>query len=1524
MSQTILCKGLGKPVKIIYPDDCKELSEELGKDELIRRMKALARAFQDMGQDDNEQYTGLALLMASDYYMSHQNKDVRLLAACCIADVFRIFAPEAPYRDADHLKEIFMFLIKQLRGLEDPASPSFKRYFYLLENLAWVKSFNICIELDDNQEIFCNLFKLMFTIINDKHSSKVKNFILDMMTPLITEADIVSQELLDNMLINIIEPHKTQNKHAYQLAKDLLIRTSNSLEPYIQAFFNNALMLGKMSESEVSDRLYDLIYELNNISPSVLLAVLPQLEFKLKSNEENERKAVTKVLAKMFSDPGSTLADQNKPLWNCFLGRFNDISISVRTTCVQFAQHFVQHHPELIKDIFEQIKVRQHDPEENVRMEVVNTVLAIAKKDFSLLSDELLSFIKERTLDKKFKIRREAMLGLGNLYKSIMGSDPVDSCQMERIDWVKDKVFHAYYQNSNDDRLLVERIFNICLVPYTLPAEERMKRLYLLYCRLDENAIRAFNEMLKHRSNVRNCVTQLIEAHEQTNQRTPIPMNPRLAALARTLPEPSKSLDQLRKLNQFLKDDKRLRYYFKLLVSQDCTCKKAQDAVKEILKKIGGGNPSHQNTLYNTVKYLLERTSPVMIDSSSMDILVEYVNESVQGLGMITDGIDGAAEKGVRLLSALSWVYPYYFNSDETYGNLLTFLKHEDDDIADLALQIIMSTGSKLENSFPNIYSSLLPVLQHTAKLGNPQQSKHAIRCINAVCKNKEPILGQVFEHVKKTLNPDSANFITSIVALGHIAQICPQEFASDMKNIVSKMIVKDLLMQDRTIGPSTTEAWYADHLVMEETHAKIQAMKLLVRWLLGLKTTANNSAMSTLRLLYTVIIHEGDLMEKGQINKPELARMRLQAGCCMLKVAEEPCFAEIITREQFQALALLINDSCYHVRLKFAIKLHKGLQSMKLPLEYMSIFSLAANDPLRERRQQIRQFLQTNIAKRRDYLKQNPSMAVKMYLFLPDYVMPYAIHLLAHDPDLKTHDHVEALKNIKDCLWFIMEPLVSRTEDYNYSFFRRLIENIKQTKDSQGPDDEDMNKKLYAVCDVALGLLKKTTNITLKDSNIEPVLPAKLFTKPDKTYSNTKTYLPKEFNFDNPKKKGVHSLIDTPEKPPVNAWGQTIRTTEILVESPAPVVNPNPKSPTKGSRKKKEEKSHEVASKKSVSQESDKIDSFDTSSPNSKDSDEIRHDSSKSDASDSPSPGVSQESAAKSSSDNSATKSAKGKTKSTLKQKETKVKGVKTKSLNKQTKTKALAKQPSIKEMLVKSPKSANSSKANGKKTMVNGTTKKRGRPPKQLSVKPTPSSKGSPDSDGSSGSMPGSAKKSLKRPLPSSEESTPSKKTKIVMKQTQLSAAKNLHSHSSDSSKSPSPKNSTSSARSTPKSPVAPPKGKQKRSRLTRGNLKEQVNPSSVSSQETDIPSSGSIVSTRRSPAKKEVATRKQTVTRRVAQKNVRQAKKIFNIGTSDGDEETDSSSVTSPDVLRLALQVANLRKNKQMKRRQPYDPN
>ena len=46
-----------------------------------------------------------------------------------------------------------------------------------------------------------------------------------------------------------------------------------------------------------------------------------------------------------------------------------------------------------------------------------------------------------------------------------------------------------------------------------------------------------------------------------------------------------------------------------------------------------------------------------------------------------------------------------------------------------------------------------------------------------------------------------------------------------------------------------------------------------------------------------------------------------------------------------------------------------------------------------------------------------------------------------------------------------MLEPLTHKHEDYNYAFLRRMIENIKQTRDAQCPDDESANKVHLFCC---------------------------------------------------------------------------------------------------------------------------------------------------------------------------------------------------------------------------------------------------------------------------------------------------------------------------------------------------------------------------------------------------------------------------------------------------------------------------
>ncbi|CAH1267920.1 PDS5B [Branchiostoma lanceolatum] len=1105
----------GRPhLKVVYPEGVKELSEDLHKDELIRRLKVLAKTFADMDQDqeeDKQRYEPLSLHLASEHFLHHESKDVKLIVGCCIADIFRIYAPEAPYKDPIQLKEIFLFLVKQLRGLEDINGALFKRYFYLLENLSWVKSFNICFELEDCGEIFNQLFETLFSIVHRGHSNKVRTFMLDMMSPIITEGDSVSQDLLDIILMRIIEPQKSKLPEAYELARDLIKRTSQAIEPYIQTFFNNVLVLGKTSESDASGRIYDLIYELNLIAPNVLLSVLPQLEFKLRSNDGDERLNVTRLLARMFSDKESQLSSQNKPLWNCYLGRFKDVNVSVRVECVKFANKLLINHQNMMEEVTEQLKARCHDPDESVRYEVVSSIIKAAKESLRNVSQELLSLVQDRMLDKKFKIRREANQGLALIYREHCTTPGQED---EMISWIKNKLLHVYYQTSPEDRLLVEHAVTHCLVPYTMDTKERMRRLFRLYATLDEHAVKSLNEVFRSQHMLRNHMKQLLDLLEEdpAGEETEVEETKKMIAsktnlLARSLSEPSKAQEQVKKFVDILGKDERIHGFMQTLVDPKCTCEKAPDTMREIQKKIGHfGQKGPASPFYDTVKNLLEKVSPLIIDPSAVDQLFRLLNDTMEGLGDDDLG-DSGQERGLQLILMLSPIYPESFQSQDIFGQLLSYLKKENTIVVDTALQIFSNTGAVIEESFPQIKSALLPVLQAKAKSGTPRQAKHAIRCVNTIFPGvRDSIFNQIFEHLRKKLSFNSTNFLTALTSMGHLSLLAPELFSQQMKNFVAKFIVKDLLMQDRVI-----------------------ALKLIVNWLLGMKSNENSSCTSTFRLLHAMIKNKGDLMNKGAVSLPERAHLRLAAGCAVLKLAQERVFAELLSLEQFQMVASLMNDSCLEVRQKFTNKLHKGLMRLRLPLEYMSIFSLAAREQHPGLRRQIKACINKNIAQRRQYRQQHSGAQTKLMSLLPDYVVPYTIHLLAHDPRFYDRQKVEQLKDIKECLWFIMEPLIMRSENQNYIFLKKLIEVIKSTKDAQCPERQDANEKMYAVCDLAHNLLVlKATNVTWKEHPVQPDLPSKLFTRPDFTQTlNTKSYLPSNFQWTPKKKTGVAALMD-------------------------------------------------------------------------------------------------------------------------------------------------------------------------------------------------------------------------------------------------------------------------------------------------------------------------------------------------------------------------------------------------------------
>jgi len=117
-----------------------------------------------------------------------------------------------------------------------------------------------------------------------------------------------------------------------------------------------------------------------------------------------------------------------------------------------------------------------------------------------------------------------------------------------------------------------------------------------------------------------------------------------------------------------------------------------------------------------------------------------------------------------------------------------------------------------------------------------------------------------------------------------------------------------------------------------------------------------------------------------------------------------------------------------------------------------------------------------------------------------------------------------DELTKVKDCLWFVLEPLIVKNETYSFGFYKTLIERMKNHLDALEPENETVNHKMYALCDIALGLiLQRSTSFEMKDYLSDPRIPPMYFKRhEDPFYSNSRSYLPPDMQYAAPKKAGL------------------------------------------------------------------------------------------------------------------------------------------------------------------------------------------------------------------------------------------------------------------------------------------------------------------------------------------------------------------------------------------------------------------
>lgn len=96
--------------------------------------------------------------------------------------------------------------------------------------------------------------------------------------------------------------------------------------------------------------------------------------------------------------------------------------------------------------------------------------------------------------------------------------------------------------------------------------------------------------------------------------------------------------------------------------------------------------------------------------------------------------------------------------------------------------------------------------------------------------------------------------------------------------------------------------------------------------------------------------------------------------------------------------------------------------------------------------------------------------------------MLAFAIPVLTHDPNFTIVNDVVQLKQIEECLWLILKPLIKNHDFFCSGFYKILIQRIKNHRDAWKPDDSTVNhvKFYYSEHNINLQFKLKLFRISL------------------------------------------------------------------------------------------------------------------------------------------------------------------------------------------------------------------------------------------------------------------------------------------------------------------------------------------------------------------------------------------------------------------------------------------------------------
>ncbi|XP_009764540.1 sister chromatid cohesion protein PDS5 homolog B isoform X4 [Nicotiana sylvestris] len=1076
------------------------------KDTLVNLLKQANRAFAGLKQSESLKSVikPLSSSLVKHSLLLHKDKDIRLLVGICFCEIIRVLAPDPEFTDAVSRQDIFRLLVNIFAELDDTKNPYFSLRVQLLETVAKLRFCLIMLDIGC-EDLVKKLFKNFFTVLREHHPPSMVSAVVSIMSQILEEKmkekmqekerssselltfeKKVSEPLLDVVLQNLLKEAKGASRASHQLAVSVIEKCSEKIEDIVSGFLRSCILNRDAVQSEIKEYYHDIIYEIFQCAPQMLLSVIPSLMNELLTDQVDVRIKALGLMKRIFSLPGNHFAQDYHQLFVEFLNRSCDKSAEVRLITLSCAKAFYMTNPsakESLK-VLAALQDRLLDSDDRVRSEAVTVMCDLARHKLKSNTHELITLVAERLRDKKVSVRKKALKKLLELYQEYC-----TQCAAAIMD------FNAHFEQIPCKILMLcydrdckefkpqrmEIVLADSLFPGSLSVEDRTRHWVFMFSLFTPCHLKALNAILSQKLRLRNelqvYLTLCNKDKEEVSEEVEKKMKMSIVKMSASFEDTTKAQDCFRKLDM-VKNSRIFNLLGKLLNEQKT--EDAQTTRDNLLREIGDKNP-HAEFL----QLLSMKCSFNLFGSEHVCCILRHLADDRFRNKHLEDS-------SVQLLLTILSAFPSLLRGLETEFQLL--LSKEIIPFNERLIQILAKEGSHMLINLGDIY----PFLEKVCLEGRRVQSKLAVSAIAALMSPSEQSLSK--ELCKKLV--DSLHLgkqlPTVLQSLGCLAQHSVLAFQVH-EEVVTRYIIEEIFQLNYGAmleDPNLLENASSECSV--SCQLKIFGLKTLVRSFLPHQSAAVSRPINFLLDIILEMLQKGDFYG-GSISSSDSDKthIRLAAAKSVLQLSRR--WDSLISPQLFRCTVLTAKDNSPLVQRLFVKKVQKLLREHKIPCRYACAFPFAATDSPEDLQQISLKYMEEFVQEYGNTARINQISTMPGHVTgLPVYVVVFLIHILAHDPNFPTADHHDANFCVQ---FFSLQALV----DFNcsdgtvdliskaISYLRSIFHAIKKAEDAV---DAQITPKLHVLSDIGISLLDAIGNTRVSRSHIPGLilLPSSLY----------------------------------------------------------------------------------------------------------------------------------------------------------------------------------------------------------------------------------------------------------------------------------------------------------------------------------------------------------------------------------------------------------------------------------------------